>query len=600
MNTISTYIFRPKRILFYMNTTQSDIENFYNGIIPGGLLKYEGAFGSYDHPGLFTINKDWTKLKVLGIEFRPDDDRIEYPLGLEQIVLEQSFVKSDILIDDNLDDKTVTDYVSSECAKGEPYYPFLCAKGVLKKNPEVVELFMMNGQNRILIDADYTPGPVPTDIPEDATPRYKELYDKTYRDSITGYYNWNYLWLIMTSYGLYGIQDYAFVYFDVKDFKAINIVYGHDVANNFLKKITKQMEKQDWIYYSAKSDNDNFAMMVKDMDVDETRKKLEKFFSEISCLDEDPIYKVYFRCGVVPMRSTMMLGNRVADAAKQARAFGTKPFKTEIIYYSDEMREAQERSIRIMSYLDTAIECDEFLVYYQPKYDINTGNLHGAEALIRWKYKGKDLFNPGQFVPIFESGGLIGKVDDIVLKKVCHQFKEWEKEGKELLPVSVNVSRKSVVSPGLVDHLTEIVDSFGVDHSLIDFELTESAAFYNQSVMISVINGLKKKGFKISMDDFGTGYSSLSLLPLMPFDTLKIDKSFVDGIGRNESCQKNCALVKHIIALAKDMKLTCLAEGAETKEQVDLLRDFGCEIVQGFFYSKPVPVDKYEMLLSSK
>lgn len=597
MNTISTYIFRPRRILFYVNTTAGDVEKFYKGEIPQVLLNFEGAAGVYDYPGLFVINKGGVSLKVIGIEFRPDDESVSYPEGLEKIEIAAGFVKSDILIDDALDDEVVSNYVKAECEKGEAYCPMIGVKGTVKKEPEVVEVFIRNGQNRVLIDADYNLGPVTLAIPDGATDKYKELYDKSYHDPITGYYNWNYIWPIITGYGFYGIQDFAFVYFDIKDFKAINIVYGHDIANNLLKRIAAQMEKADWIYYSAKSDNDNFAMMIKDMSEEETKQKLEEFFEAVSSLEEDPVYKVFYRCGVVPMRSTMMLGNRVADAAKQARKFATKPFKTEIIFYSDDMREAQERSIRIMSYLDTAIECDEFMVYYQPKYDINDATLKGAEALIRWKYKGKDIFNPGQFVPIFETGGLIGKVDDIVLRKVCRQFKKWEAEGKKLYPVSVNVSRKSVTIPNLVEHLTEIVDSFGVDHSLIDFELTESAAFYNQSQMISVISGLKSKGFKISMDDFGTGYSSLSLLPIMPFDTLKIDKSFVDGIGRAEHCQRNCALIKHIIALAKDFKLTCLAEGAETKEQVDLLREFGCEVVQGFYYSKPVPVDEYEKLL---
>ena len=136
-----------------------------------------------------------------------------------------------------------------------------------------------------------------------------------------------------------------------------------------------------------------------------------------------------------------------------------------------------------------------------------------------------------------------------------------------------------------------------MDHSLIDFELTESAMYDNQDTMIKIIEKLKHQGFKLSMDDFGTGYSSLSLLPIMPFDTLKIDKSFVDRIGKSNEYTKSCAVVKQIIALAKDLNMRCLAEGAENKEQVDLLRDFGCEIVQGYYYSKPLPVEEYEKLL---
>ena len=146
----------------------------------------------------------------------------------------------------------------------------------------------------------------------------------------------------------------------------------------------------------------------------------------------------------------------------------------------------------------------------------------------------------------------------------------------------------------IINYLTGIVDSFGVDHSLIDFELTESASYDNLSQMLFVLNGLKQKGFKISMDDFGTGYSSLSLLTQMPVDTLKIDKSFVDKLGSAEDCEKDITVLRHIITLAKELNFTCLAEGAEEKPQVDKLRSMGCEIIQGYYYSKPIPMAEYE------
>ncbi|MDO5128182.1 MAG: GGDEF domain-containing phosphodiesterase [Eubacteriales bacterium] len=465
---------------------------------------------------------------------------------------------------------------------------------MIKKNPEIIQIFVNNGHNQVFIESSYTQNDRSSKSPEEKVIIFKDLF---YHDTITGYYNWNYIWPRIAFFDQYGIQDYSFVYFDIKDFKAVNVIYGHLTANNLLKNITRHMEEMDWVYCSARCDNDNFAMMIKDMPEEETREKLEQFFEGISYLEEDRNYRVYYRCGVVPMRISVEMGNLVADAGKQAKAFGTKPFTTEIIFFTDEMREEQNRAIQLRTYLDCAIERDEFLVYLQPKYDIQTEKIKGAEALIRWAYKGKTMLSPGLFVPLFESGGLIGKIDDIVLKKVCMKLKEWDRQGKPLYPISVNISRKSVGAPGLVDHLTEIVDSYGVDHSLIDFELTESAANDNQDNMIKVIEALYNQGFKISMDDFGTGYSSLSLLPIMHFDTLKIDKSFVDGIGKPAECAKNCAVVKQIVALAKDLNLICLAEGAESKEQVELLRDFGCEVVQGYYYSKPLPVEDYEKLL---
>ena len=156
------------------------------------------------------------------------------------------------------------------------------------------------------------------------------------------------------------------------------------------------------------------------------------------------------------------------------------------------------------------------------------------------------------------------------------------------------MSRNQLYDKNLIDHLVEIVDSYGIDHALIDFELTESATYDDMSYMIEVLHTLRQKGFKISMDDFGTGYSSLSLLTEMPLDTLKIDKSFVDKVGTDTENVKDIAVIRHIISLAKELHFTCLAEGAEQKCQIEKLRSLGCEVIQGYYYSKPLPIAEYE------
>lgn len=597
MNTICRYSIRPERMIFYVHTSQEDIDGFYEGIIPEIILKYKGEFGTYGKPGLYIINNGSIDLKVIGIEYRPDDPRIEYPTDLEQIRTPIAFFRYETLIEDfanELREDVVMNHIQYLCDNDSSYRRYVEGTVKVKKNPDIIQIFPSGGHCRVMIAADYTPNELPESTNDEEAKLYKYFY---FHDATTGGYNWNYIWPRISGYCLYGIQDYSLVYFDIKDFKAINIVFGHIVANELLIKITKTMGNLDWVYCSARCDNDNFAMMIKDMNKEETQAKLEAFFDSVSYIGENNNYKVCYRCGVVPMRSTIELGNIVADAGKQAKAFGTKPFKTEIVFFTDEMREKQDKSVRLRTYFDTAIEKDEFLVYLQPKFDIKTETIKGAEALIRWKYKCRSMLCPGVFIPMFEEGGLISKLDDIVLNKVCIKLKEWESQGKKLYPISVNVSRKSMGIVNLVDHLTSIVDSYGVDHSLIDFELTESAAYENQKEMINVISEFKNRGFRTSMDDFGTGYSSLSLLPIMHFDTLKIDKSFVDRIGSSDEFSKSDAVVKHIIALAKDLNLICLAEGAETKEQVNLLREYGCEVVQGYYYSRPLPVEDYEKYL---
>ena len=277
-----------------------------------------------------------------------------------------------------------------------------------------------------------------------------------------------------------------------------------------------------------------------------------------------------------------------------AQALGTSHNNTEIIIYTDKMHNDISWGNYIKAYVETAIEQDEFVVFLQPKFDLKKNKVKGSEALIRWNYKNKEFLPPSRFIPFFEKDGSIGKIDDVVLKKVCESLARWKREGKELYPISVNLSRNRMYDKDLISHLSGIVDSYGVDHELIEFELTESATYDNMDHMLRVLEELREKGFKISMDDFGTGYSSLSLLTRMPIDTLKIDKSFVDTINTESMRKEDGIVIRHIIALAKELGFVCLAEGAENKDQVDRLYEMGCEVIQGYYFSKPIPITEFE------
>lgn len=595
MELVNGCIYKPNRILYYINPTDEEKEAFYHGSLPDVLMKYNGAFGTYDQPGLFLLKNGAETKTVLGIEYRADDELVEYPENLDTIEIKGSFMVSSVVTDiQELDDEAVKEGIRIVAEKRN----IISSRRDLitpKEYPDIIEVFTLNNRNRILIDTNEVDKDKFFGTPNLVTDLEKSLYYDLNHDVLSGHYNWGHIWPLVSGYGLIGIQDFAFIHFDVKEFKALNVVYGHNVANSVLSKVVEHLNKQDWIYHSARCDNDNFSAMIKDMPEEVMRKKLFDFFEEISVLDNDPSYHIYYRCGVVPMRNTVLLGDRVADAGKQAQRMGTKLYETEITFYNDSMSDNEDWSIKTKKYLDTAIKNDEFLIYLQPKYDIHSEKLLGAEALIRWKYRGKELLSPFRFIPIFETGGLISKLDDIVLHKVCENLKRWKDEGTDLYPISVNLSRKSLFRSDLVDHLTSIVDQYGVDHNLVDFELTETAAYDDQENMVKVLSELKKRGFRISMDDFGTGYSSLSLLSMLPLDTIKIDKSFVDEIGDDKDDDKECIVLRHIIGMGKELKLICLAEGAEEKSQVDKLRTMGLEVVQGYYYSKPLPVEEYEL-----
>ena len=585
-------LYKPKRILYYVDASEEDIQAFYKGVIPQSLKKYSNAFGTYDYPGIFFVQN--LQKEVIGIEFRGNDSRIEYPTDLKSIELEPAFFYS-VEIDDDVEIdfqfiKNLFEKIAKEDNAHRPYSD-LC----IEENPKVISVFHGYKKIRILHEWKLYNDKAIHIMQDNYNQFEKEaLYKAAFTDLITGNYNWNHLEAFLEVPGDTKIEDYAFAHFDIKQFRVLNEAYGHIAANKILSNIVKAMKEADFVYASARCHNDNFAMILKDMPEPELRQKLYDFFEKLSVLEEDPYYKIYYKCGVVPMQRAMLSGNRVADAAKMAQALCTNQNETEIIFYTDKMHDDLSWGNYIKAYVETAIEQDEFVVYLQPKFDIKTEKIKGSEALIRWNYKNKEFLPPYRFIPFFEKDGSIAEIDDIVLKKVCEAMNRWKKEGKPLYPISVNLSRSRMYDERLIDKLVGIVDSYGVDHHLIDFELTESATYDNMEHMISVLQELRDRGFKISMDDFGTGYSSLSLLTQMPIDTLKIDKSFVDTIANDSERKEDIIVLQHIIGLAKELGFVCLAEGAESHPQIDRLRELGCEIIQGYYFSKPIPLTEYE------
>lgn len=420
----------------------------------------------------------------------------------------------------------------------------------------------------------------------------EDLFFQIYHDEITGYYNWNYMWKVLLHQQKTKDLLYCFVHFNVKDMKMINDMYGHFAANNHLKKICDAMEnckKEGWVYHACRCDNDNFAMMIKAMPDEEIIFRLSEFFESIAPLDINPEYSVYYRCGVVAADDAIASDIRVADYAKFAQNLGNNSLRTDINFFTSEMYQEVAYGKKLIAYLDEAIANKEIMVYYQPKYNIHTEKIVGAEALVRWNYKHEKMLPPSEFIPIFEANNIIGKLDMEILSMVCDNIAAMIKNGIEPVPVSVNLSRIRLKNPHLKEHLIRVVDERHVPHNLIEFELTESAAYNNDMVMTKLFKGLREAGFKVSLDDFGTGYSSLSVLRNIPMDTLKIDKSFVDVINKDDMMSREDLLLRDIIIMAKHLGYTCLAEGAEEKYQVDFLKDAGCEVIQGYYYCRPIP-----------
>ena len=263
----------------------------------------------------------------------------------------------------------------------------------------------------------------------------------------------------------------------------------------------------------------------------------------------------------------------------------------DIAFFEDELQNQLLNEQRIIETMERALEEKQFQVFYQPKHETVTGHIAGAEALVRWNHPEYGFMSPNQFIPLFERNGFITKLDCFVVEQVCNDIVRWKQDGLPLVPISINVSRRDFMEAGCLDRQLHTIDSNQIEHNLIHMEVTESLYSDNTELIISKVKEIQNLGFMIEMDDFGSGYSSLGLLSTFPLNVLKLDISFVRNIRANE------IVIENIIKMAHRMGLLAIAEGAETVEQFKILKTLGCDYIQGFYFSKPLPVRDFESYL---
>ena len=274
-------------------------------------------------------------------------------------------------------------------------------------------------------------------------------------------------------------------------------------------------------------------------------------------------------------------------------------YSTGFSIYDNKMHEKELYSEKLIGDMDIGVEERQFKVYYQPKYNIKGDKpvLSSAEALIRWQHPEYGLVGPGMFVPLFEENGLVQKLDHYVWREAAAQTKRWKEKFGLTIPISVNVSRIDIYDPNLETKLLAIVHEAGLEPGDYLLEITESAYTDNSSQIIETVKRLRADGFRVEMDDFGAGYSSLNMLAELPIDALKLDMEFIRKITESE---KDLRMVQLMIDIAKFLKVPVVAEGVETKEQFDLLKKSGCDLIQGYYFSKPVPEEEFEDLIRDR
>ncbi len=380
---------------------------------------------------------------------------------------------------------------------------------------------------------------------------------------------------------------------DIKDFKAINEMFGNDVGNLVLQRLADTIKTvEEATFVCAHIGADEFLMFAGNGYLeqdDKVREAYEQHFRTL--MPELSEHEFVFRYGRYFLESADEDVMEIINKAHMAHHMAKVNKDKKTYEYDDCFKKRVLRMAEITNKRKNAIEHNEFKVYLQPKINIFSEKIYGAEALVRWIENDGKMIYPNEFIPLFEQNGFIVHVDIHILKCVCRQIKLWLQAGYKIVPISVNFSRMHLQNPNFVDELKAICDSYGDIRQYIEVELTESATTENVDDLAHVLKELHEAGFSIAIDDFGAGYSSLGMLKNFTVDCLKLDKSFFD---ENKDDSRGDIVVDGIIKIAKTLGMKIVAEGIETADQIEFLKSIKCEIVQGYYYAKPMPLSEFE------
>lgn len=421
----------------------------------------------------------------------------------------------------------------------------------------------------------------------------------TYYDD-EGYYNLRYFLRYIDRAAMHGkLCGNAAMHFNLKHFAAINQQIGRNMGTYVMKRFIEGL--QELIGESGivcRVGGDNFAAVMRADDVD---KAVEYLSGTRIVYDNASGGKVPVSAsvGIFVIHKDFIYNDSadVMDKIMSASQAARSSDKLDVVFFDDIMIANKEKATMIQQLFPEALEKEEFLVYYQPKVEIGVGSLAGAEALCRWQHDGK-IISPADFIPVLEQGMEICKLDFYMLDHVCKDIRRWLDEGKDVVRISVNLSRKHMMDVDLLEHIIEIIDKNNVPHQYLEIELTETTTDVEFKDLKRVVRGLQDAGIYTSVDDFGIGYSSLNLIKEIPWNVLKVDRSFLP-IEDDDDHSRRSVMFKYVVAMARELGLECIAEGVETKAQVNILKENSCDMAQGFFFDRPLPVADFEERLNS-
>lgn len=396
-------------------------------------------------------------------------------------------------------------------------------------------------------------------------------------------------------YGAGLLNSLAVVRYNLRHFSMINRTLGRKSADtamwNHYKLIEEKAGEDGTV---CRLDGDNFIAVCKKEDLDELLACLNQAYVVYN-EQEGSTVGISANAGVFVIPDDFVyasyddIWNRLTHSYMVA--MGGK--QGQIVFYDETVERSRDKIVRVQQAFGEALRKEEFFAVYQPKVNIKTGRIVGAEALCRWRHN-RELVLPGDFIPALEETNDICNLDFYMLSRVCRDIRRWLDEGRDVVRISVNLSRKHMMNPNLLQDVTKIIDAYRIPYRYLEFECTETTTDVEFGVLQRLVNGLQKLGISMAVDDYGVGYSSLNLLRNIPWNVVKVDRSILPLSGDEPGSRQLIVVLKHVVAMLKEIGLECVVEGVETKYQLDLLREMDCDVAQGYFFDRPLLVEDFE------
>lgn len=426
----------------------------------------------------------------------------------------------------------------------------------------------------------------------------RELSRIAFVDSLTGVANKKQFKRSATKLLTASRCKYAMVILDIDKFTVLNDTLSHACGDELLIDAARILQAQLGPRECfGRCDSDEFYILLEYTDDASVRERVLRLIALIEsgfAARISSTYNLVLCAGIYVITNPGEQINSIADRARHAHRLIKGRDESGIRFYEEEMRSQILEEKEIENKMHGALENSEFLLYLQPKYYLQSGRLYGAEALVRWDTGSSSMVYPNSFIPLFERNGFVTKLDIYMLEKACMKIRGWLDAGISPIPISINFSRLHLKNPNFVENIARIADEYRIPARFIEVELTESTMLDNEDTLIKMLTKLHEHGFTLSMDDFGSGYSSLGLLKNLPVDVIKLDRTFFLDYSEVD---RAITVIAGIVDMAKNLGIKTVAEGVETKEQIDFLRELGCDIVQGYYFAKPMPADDVDKLI---